>query len=64
MKNQETAKKYYTEWMIALFAAGYPLVIIALLNGVTALTEAQKYGVAGGLPVAYAIYLAVKWKIE
>ena len=55
-------KKYYTEWMIALFAAGYPTLIIGLFK-TTTLSDTVITIIAGAIPVVAAIIIALRWKI-
>jgi hypothetical protein len=50
-------KKYHREWMIALFASGYPIFILGLLE------PNWKAIFAGLLPILGALYFALKYKI-
>lgn len=62
MKSLEN-KKYFTQWMIALFAAGYPVLIIGLFK-MSGWSDIVATVVAGAVPIFFAIIIAIAAKIK
>ncbi|MFC1967230.1 hypothetical protein ACFLV2_01100 [Chloroflexota bacterium] len=56
--------KYYpNNWMIALFASGYPVLIIGIFK-LRNLSDTWATIIAGAIPIVVAIIIALRYKIK